>query len=114
MFVIRRKSDGLFATRSKWEGSDRFWTDNIEKARVFRRIEDAKQSSRYAEKRTDKPLPKYPERGDGRTWMDYQREMRAWEKSREYPKDIPVYIEPVVLLPISLIYIPGVKKQWQS
>ena len=107
MFVIRSKQDGRFAKRSGRWGHE--WTDNIEKARVFRRIEDAKQSSiwhKISRPTSPVPAPKY------NNWEQYQNDMKAWHKTLVYPdpKTFPIYIEPVMLVPVSLI--PGVKKPW--
>lgn len=42
MFAIRRKSDGKFLTKSYWP--DKKWSDDPNKARMFTRRCDAKQS----------------------------------------------------------------------
>lgn len=82
MFVIKRKKDGKYLRRSpSWVSTkdDRRWTDSILKARVFGRIEDAKQSVGWTKEGTyTKPRPSY------KGWNEadqYRKEVREYEAS---------------------------------
>jgi hypothetical protein len=100
MFVLRRKSDKKFRTKATW-GADRKWSDSIKKARIFNRIEGAKQASGYVKGVYLKPLPSY----SGWQNPDYVKAYNEYKASYiNYTDETrPVYIEKVFVIPESLV-----------
>lgn len=59
MFVVRRKADGFFVRRNRTAWQKDFWTEDLNKARIYNQPGHAVQSVRHGDECYDKIQKEY-------------------------------------------------------